>query len=136
MLQTNISRAPLILFQPLRDLYNITDAMVAVEPVPIIEAPGMGNLSAIFACDKYKIKSQNDSIALAEAKARYALISTAPLIMCVQEEVYKVGFYDGKLIVGEHAGKKVADAKPLIQSAMVAEGLAVMYQEPEGLVPA
>ncbi len=48
--------------------------------------------------------------------------------------MYKSGFYDGVLKVGEHAGKKVADAKPLIQKAMVAQGLAIVYHEPEGLV--
>ena len=60
--------------------------MIAVEPVPIIDVyyylskvilrlrqkaaqtPGFGDLSAVVACDKYKIKSQNDTVALAEAK--------------------------------------------------------------------
>jgi len=104
--------------KPLRDLYNITDEMVAVEPVPIIDTPGFGELSAIAACEKYKIKSQNDTQALLLAK----------------EEVYKSGFYDGVLKVGEHAGKKVADAKPLIQKQMVADGGAILYQEPESLI--
>ncbi len=38
------------------------------------------------------------------------------------------------MAVGEHAGVKVQDAKKLIQSAMVASGEAVLYQEPERTV--
>ena len=38
------------------------------------------------------------------------------------------------LTVGPHAGKKVQDAKKLIQAEMVASGEAVLYQEPERTV--
>ena len=38
------------------------------------------------------------------------------------------------LIVGPHSGKKVQDAKKLIQGEMVAGGEAVLYQEPERTV--
>lgn len=49
------------------------------EPLPIIEVPELGNLSAVFLYDKFKIQSQNDKEKLMEAK----------------EIVYLKGFYDG-----------------------------------------
>ena len=54
------------------------------EPVPIIRVPEYGDLSAITACDKLKVASQNDKDKLAEAK----------------EMVYLKGFYEGTMLVG------------------------------------
>uniref|UniRef100_A0A8C2JUB4 Leucyl-tRNA synthetase 1b n=1 Tax=Cyprinus carpio TaxID=7962 RepID=A0A8C2JUB4_CYPCA len=66
--------------QALREKYGIQDYMVLpFEPVPIIEIPGYGNLSAPLVCDELKIQSQNDREKLAEAK----------------EKVYLKGFYEG-----------------------------------------
>ena len=105
--------------QPLREKYGVTDEMVLpFQPVPIINIPGFGDQAAVTVVDKLKIQSQNDREKLAEAK----------------EMVYLKGFYEGKMIIGEHAGKSVQDAKPLIRSALMAAGEAVMYQEPEKTV--
>lgn len=49
------------------------------EPVPIIDVPEFGNLSAVTAYEKLNIQSQNDKDKLLEAK----------------EMVYLKGFYDG-----------------------------------------
>ena len=38
------------------------------EPVAIIMIPELGNLSAVFACDKLKVASQNDKQKLEQAK--------------------------------------------------------------------
>jgi len=38
------------------------------EPVPIVNVPELGNLSAVTACDLFKIQSQNDKDKLQEAK--------------------------------------------------------------------
>ncbi|XP_046652789.1 leucine--tRNA ligase, cytoplasmic-like [Daphnia pulicaria] len=101
---------------PLREKYGIKDEMVLpFEPVPIVEVPELGNLSAVYACDRFKIQSQNDRDKLQEAK----------------ELVYLKGFYDGVLLVGPHQGKKVQDVKKVIQKEMIEAAQAVVYMEPE-----
>ncbi|CAG2119653.1 unnamed protein product, partial [Medioppia subpectinata] len=102
--------------QPLREKYGIKDNMVLpFEPVPIIEIPDFGNLSAVKVCDDLKIQSQNDTQKLAEAK----------------EKVYLKGFYEGVMIVGPHKGKKVCDIKKDVQKEMIDRKEAVIYMEPE-----
>ena len=100
----------------LRAKYNVDDSWVLpFEPVPIINIPGIGDLSAPAACAELKIKSQNDRVLLDEAKHR----------------TYLKGFTDGVLLVGPHAGTAVKDAKPVIRGEMMASGGAVPYAEPE-----
>lgn len=72
-------------------------------------------MAAVRACEEFKIKSQNDTEKLAQAKAK----------------VYLAGFYDGVVLVGDHKGKKVSEAKPLIQNFLRTTGLGVKYMEPE-----
>ncbi|KAG8128680.1 hypothetical protein E2320_015510 [Naja naja] len=63
-----------------RGKYGIKDEMVLpFEPVPIIEIPVYGHLSAPLVCDELKIQSQNDREKLTEAK----------------ERIYLKGFYEG-----------------------------------------
>lgn len=102
--------------QPFREKYGITDEMVLpYHPIPIIEVPGLGNLSAVTVCEKLKIQSQNDRDKLTEAK----------------ELVYLKGFYDGVLLVGEFAGKKVQDVKKDLRKYLVDRNEADTYYEPE-----
>uniref|UniRef100_A0A8C4EB15 leucine--tRNA ligase n=1 Tax=Dicentrarchus labrax TaxID=13489 RepID=A0A8C4EB15_DICLA len=102
--------------QALREKYGIEDKMVMpFEPVPIIEIPGYGNLSAPLVCDELKIQSQNDKEKLAEAK----------------EKVYLKGFYEGIMLVDGYKGQKVQDVKKPIQKMMVERGEAMIYMEPE-----
>ncbi|RZC35227.1 leucine--tRNA ligase, cytoplasmic, partial [Asbolus verrucosus] len=102
--------------QPFREKYGIKDEMVLpFEPVPIIEVPEFGNLSAVTAYEKLKIQSQNDKEKLLEAK----------------EMVYLKGFYDGVMIVGEFKGRKIQDVKKSLQKAMIDKKEAVIYYEPE-----
>lgn len=49
------------------------------QPVPIIDIPELGSLSAVYACDQLKIVSQNDRQKLEKAK----------------EMTYLKGFYEG-----------------------------------------
>ncbi|KAK3888912.1 hypothetical protein Pcinc_007058 [Petrolisthes cinctipes] len=100
----------------LREKYGITEEMVNVEPVPIIDVPEFGTLiSAPSVCQMMGIKSQNDKEKLVEAK----------------EKVYLRGFYEGTLIIGEFKGKKVQEVKKAIQEKLVKAGEAELYQEPE-----
>ncbi|KAM9312433.1 leucine--tRNA ligase, cytoplasmic isoform 2-T2 [Gastrophryne carolinensis] len=102
--------------QALRVKYGIKDEMVLpFEPVPIIEIPGYGNLSAPQVCDELKIQSQNDREKLQEAK----------------ERVYLKGFYEGIMLVPVYEGQKVQDVKKPIQKKMVEDGEAMIYMEPE-----
>ncbi|KAG9265968.1 leucine-tRNA ligase, cytoplasmic [Astyanax mexicanus] len=102
--------------QALREKYGIEDHMVLpFEPVPIIEIPGYGNLSAPVVCDELKIQSQNDREKLAEAK----------------EKVYLKGFYEGIMLVDGFKGQKVQDVKKPIQKMMVEKDEALIYMEPE-----
>merc|ERR1712106_808677 len=105
--------------QPLREKYGVTDEMVLpFQPVPIIDIPGYGDLAAVTVVDQLKIQSQNDKDKLADAK----------------EMVYLKGFYEGMMVVGEHKGKKVEVAKPLIKDMLVGSGDAVTYMEPEKVI--
>lgn len=102
--------------EAMRIKFNVKDEWVLpFEPIPIIETPGFGNLAAVEACTRHKIRSQNDKDALARAK----------------EEVYKAGFYNGVLLVGDMAGEPVMQAKAKIREQLIAAGLAQAYSEPE-----
>ncbi|XP_061279845.1 leucine--tRNA ligase, cytoplasmic isoform X2 [Bos javanicus] len=102
--------------QALRVKYGIRDDMVLpFEPVPVIEIPDFGKLSAVTICDELKIQSQNDREKLAEAK----------------EKLYLRGFYDGVMLVDGFKGQKVQDVKKTIGNKMIDTGDAYIYMEPE-----
>ncbi|KAK4472683.1 hypothetical protein MN116_003913 [Schistosoma mekongi] len=102
-----------------REKYNLHDFMVIpFEPVPIIETPGLGSFAAVTVVDQLKIQSQNDKDKLQEAK----------------EKVYRVGFYDGIMLVEKYKGLKVNSVKKLIQDELVKTNQAIIYYEPENLV--
>lgn len=102
--------------QPFREKYNIKDEMVLpFDPIPIIDVPEFGNLSAVTAYNNLKIQSQNDKDKLLEAK----------------EMVYLKGFYDGVMLVGEYKGKKIQDVKKELQKKMLDSEEAIIYYEPE-----
>ncbi|KNC74356.1 hypothetical protein SARC_13093, partial [Sphaeroforma arctica JP610] len=90
--------------QPMREKFGITDEMVLpFEVLPVIRIDELGDLAAVFACDKFKIRSQNDTEALAKAK----------------DLVYLKGFYEGVLLVGDYKGMSVADAKPKVRADLI-----------------
>jgi len=112
----------------LREKYGVKDEwVVPFEVVPIIEipykkegadpdaAPEMTDLAAQVACEEFKVASQNDKEKLALAKAK----------------TYKLGFYEGRLTVGEFKGQQVQEVKPLVKARMLESGDAYAYAEPE-----
>jgi len=102
--------------EKLREKYGVKDGWVLpFEVIPIVNIPEFGDTSAPTVCAELKIQSQNDTAKLAEAKNR----------------TYLKGFTEGTMLVGEFAGQKVQVAKPLIREAMLANGEAVAYSEPE-----
>lgn len=101
---------------PFRQKYNLTDEMVLpYEPIPIIDVADYGNLCAVKVCADLKIQSQNDRDKLTLAK----------------EMVYLKGFYDGKMIVSDLAGKKVSDVRKPVQKILIDNNQAILYMEPE-----
>jgi len=86
--------------------------------VPIISIEGYGDASAVFICEELKIKSSNDKAKLQQAK----------------DETYLKGFNFGIMEVGDHKGKKVSEAKPIIKQEMIDASQAHLYFEPESRV--
>lgn len=100
------------------DYYNIKAEWVAFDPVPLIETPSYGNLTAPKLCEIKKINSQKDRVQLAEAK----------------ELAYKEAFYQGVMCIGEFSGMAVQEAKNKVKDILINSKEAFVYNEPEGLV--
>ncbi|KAF2754237.1 leucyl-tRNA synthetase [Pseudovirgaria hyperparasitica] len=98
------------------DFYGISSEWVSLELLPIIDTPNHGNLIAPTLVKQMKINSPKDTQRLAEAK----------------EQAYKVGFYQGTLIVGEFSGMLVQDAKNLVRQSLIDSHDAIEYCEPDG----
>lgn len=103
----------------LRQKWNVQEEWVKdFAPIPIINIPEFGNLSAVHLVDEFKIQSQNDKDLLKKAK----------------DKAYLKGFYEGKMITGIAEGQGVEQAKPIIKKHLFDNNMAVPYYEPEGEV--
>jgi len=100
------------------EYYGIKKEWAQKELLPIIDTPSYGNLTAKFLVESMKINSPKDAKQLAEAK----------------DLAYKEGFYKGTMCYGEHKGKSVEAAKPLVKQQLVDAGHAFNYAEPDGQV--
>lgn len=100
------------------EYYKVEKDWVKVEPVPIIETPTYGKITAEKLVKDLKIQSPKDKDLLATAK----------------ELAYKEGFYQGIMLVGDYKGQKVEDAKPKVKADLIAANEAFVYNEPEGVV--
>ncbi|KAH0544798.1 2-isopropylmalate synthase [Glutinoglossum americanum] len=97
------------------EYYGIKKEWAGLEIIPIIKTPSYGDLAAPFIVKKLKINSPRDVKLLAEAK----------------ELVYKEGYYQGVIMVGDFKGEKVEDAKPKVRKQLIDNGEAFAYSEPE-----
>ncbi|ODQ67173.1 leucyl-tRNA synthetase [Nadsonia fulvescens var. elongata DSM 6958] len=100
------------------EYYGIDPEWVKYDPIPIIETPSYGNLTAEKLVQDLKIKSPKDKDALAKAK----------------ELAYKEGFYQGVMVYGKYVGEKVEVAKAKCKADLIASGDAFTYNEPENVV--
>jgi len=105
--------------EKMRSEYGITEEMVKdYKPVEIIQIPELGNMAAVTLVEEMQIKDHKDKEKLTQAK----------------EKVYLKGFYDGVMLIGEFAGNKVGDAKPLVKNFLISQKQACVYLEPESMV--
>ncbi len=101
---------------PMREKFGVKDEWVMpFEVVPCVRIEEFGDACAPVVCEKLKIKSQNDKVKLEEAK----------------HQTYLKGFTDGVMLLGAFKGRPVKEVKPLIKDAMLADGSAIVYSEPE-----
>ncbi|CAL1356913.1 unnamed protein product [Linum trigynum] len=99
-----------------RAKYGVEDEWIMpFEILPIINIPEFGDKAAEKVCIDLKIKSQNEKEKLAEAKRL----------------TYLRGFTEGTMLVGEYAGMKVQEAKPLLRTKLIETGQGILYSEPE-----
>lgn len=77
-----------------------------------------GDSIAEYCLGHFNINSHKDKVQLEEAKAY----------------MYKEGFYNGKMLVGDYKGLSVMQAKGLVRYKLVNEGHAFVYGEPAGRV--
>ncbi|KAJ9125914.1 hypothetical protein QFC24_002699 [Naganishia onofrii] len=100
------------------EYYKIQPEWVANEPIPVLNTPNYGDVTAAALVAKLKINSQKDKVQLAEAK----------------DIAYKEGFNFGTMLVGDYKGRPVQEAKPLVRKQLIDAGLAFPYAEPENQV--
>lgn len=94
------------------------EAVVAIKPIPIIDAGELGTLAAVTAVEQFKIVNQKERDKLEKAK----------------KLVYKKGFYEGTLIVGPYKGERVELAKERYKRDLLATGQAHKFYELTGKV--
>ena len=96
------------------------DEIKKIEPIPIIDTPGWGELPAVKICQDMKIESQHDRKKLEEAK----------------KVIYKSGFYTGVMNdnCDEYAGMKVEEAKDRVKEKLIKSGDADLMYELSGEV--
>lgn len=98
--------------------YGVNKTLAEVEPIPIIRSSDLGDVAAKKAVEDFRIKSISERDKLEKAK----------------KEVYKKGFYEGEMLVGDYKGEKVEFAKDKIKKDLVQKGEALLFYELTGRV--
>jgi leucyl-tRNA synthetase len=99
------------------EFYKVQPSWTNFEPLPVLSTK-YGDFTAVKICQEMKIASFKEIGKVDAAK----------------DAVYKEGFYNGVMAVGEFKGLKVLEAKPLVREKLIREGHAIPYWEPESLV--
>lgn len=97
--------------------YGIEKEWAELDIIPIIRVPqddSEVDLIAKYLVEKLKINSPKDVVQLAEAK----------------DLAYKVGFYQGTMLIGDFKGEKVEEAKPKVRKALIDSGDAFPFADP------
>ncbi|MBT3814806.1 leucine--tRNA ligase [Candidatus Woesearchaeota archaeon] len=96
-----------------------------IQPIPVLNTPGLGNIAAEAMLKKYNIKSQNEREKLEKIKKELYKLShfTATL-----NEKYKENFSENL------EGKRVEEAKEIISNDLIKGGWALKYYELSGKV--
>lgn len=91
------------------------EVIKSIKPIPIIKSKDFGELAAVEICEKFGIKSQDDTEKLELAK----------------KEVYKKGFHTGVLLSScqEYSGMKVEDAKNKMKEDLIAKNQADIFYD-------
>lgn len=89
-----------------------------IKPIAIIDSGDLGSMPAVKAVEDLKIQNQKERDKLEQAK----------------KLVYKKGFYEGTMLVGDYKGQTVEQAKTQIKEALITTGQAVRYWELTGAV--
>lgn len=87
-------------------------------PLPIIEIPDIGTLSAVRLCEENKVSSQHDKAKLTQIK----------------ETCYTKGFYTGIMRMGPFSGQLVKDCKQSCRDLLLQNDQCIVYSEPESEV--
>ena len=101
------------------DKYGLNkEEIKAIQPIPIIDTPELGDLPAVKVCTDLGVQNQDDRDKLENAK----------------KEVYKKGYYEGKMKVSGYEGMPVQVAKEKIKERMLEDGKADRLYELTGNV--
>jgi len=87
-------------------------------PVQIINIEGMGQFPLEDVLNNLKITSIKDIKKIELAK----------------QKLYSLGFYSGKMLVGEYSGQEILKVKELIKKSLIASNYLISYYEPESEV--
>nr|KYP67153.1 Leucyl-tRNA synthetase, cytoplasmic [Cajanus cajan] len=114
---------------PLKSPLSVNEVIYALPMLSILMDKGTGVVTSVPS------DAPDDYMALHDLKAKPAFREKYGVkdewVMPFEIQTYLKGFTEGTMIVGEFAGRKVQEAKPLIRNKLLETGQAIVYSEPE-----